>query len=149
MSNLLGGNSKQSSNNTSSNQAFPTLQGALGSTISQTGDVSSLLGQLLTGTGGDAAYNSYKNSSGFQNQLQAGSQAITDNAASRGLLQSGATGKALAGYGTDLANQNFNNYLSQLTGLGNMGIQAAGTLASAGQTSTATSKGKSKTGLGL
>lgn len=149
MSNLLGGNSSNNQSSSTSNQGFGQVSSDLGSTAAGTGGLSSLLSQLLTGTGGTQGYNQYQQSTGFQNQLQQGSQAITDNAASRGLLQSGATAKALQGYGTGLADQNYNNYLSQILGAGNQGIQAAGTIASAGQTSNSSGKSSSKTGLGL
>lgn len=149
MSNLLGGNSKQSSSTQSSNQAYGTISNDLGSTASGVGDISSLLSSLLTGTGGTDAYNAYKNSTGFNQQMQAGSQAITDNAASRGLLQSGSTAKALTQYGTNLANQNYGNYLTQLLGAQNSGINAAQVIAGAGQQSSGSTSGKSKTGLGL
>lgn len=149
MSNLLGGNSKQSSQNNSYNQAYPGLQTDLNPTIQAGAGASGLLQQLLTGTGGDASYDNYKGSTGFQQQLDAGSQAITDNAASRGLLQSGATGKALVNYGNQLGNQNYNSFLQNLISQSQLGNQAAGTLAGAGQVVNASSNGKSKTGLGL
>lgn len=157
MSSLLGGNSssKQSSQSTTNifNKAYDSLSSSLNPVVGQAGNASHLINQLLTGTGGDAAYKQYQDSTGFQNQLDTGVQAITNNAATSGLLNSGATLKAVNQYGQNLANQNFNNYLSQLFNLGNQGLQAGQVVSSAGGTTntTSTSKGKSssKQGLGL
>lgn len=87
----------------------------------------------LLGVGGDptqanAAYQNYLNSTGYQGQLAAGSQAITGNNAARGLLGSGATAKALTQYGQQLGAQSFNNYLGQLNTVAGMGLQAGGML---------------------
>lgn len=153
MSNLLGSNSSgsNSSSGNSYNQAYGTVSQALGSTAQGTGGISSLLTQLLTGQGGGQAYQDYQNSTGFQNQVDTGSRAITDNAASKGLLQSGSTGQALEGYGVQAANQNYNSYLSNLLGAGQLGVSAANGITAAGQVSQQQAKGKtsSKTGLGL
>lgn len=153
MSNLLGSNNSSNTNSSgnSYNQAYGTISNALGSTAQGTGDISSLLTQLLTGQGGSQALQQYQNSSGFQNQLDMGSRAITDNAAAKGLLQSGSTGQALEGYGTQLANQNYNSYLSNLLGAGQLGVSAANGITAAGQVSQQNSKTNSsgKTGLGL
>lgn len=147
MSNLLGGNSKQKSAASSSNQAFPFLQGALGGDVTNGTSANDMLSQLLGGN--QTGLDNFQNSSGFQNQLQQGSQAITDNAASRGLLQSGATAKGLMNYGQGAAQQSYNNYFQNLLGLSNAGTAAASVIGSAGQQSSTNSSGKSKTGLGL
>ena len=153
MSNLLGGNSKQSqSSNTSIyNQAYSGLSQGLSPEVQNGVGASNLLSQLLTGTGGGQAYQNYQNSTGFENQLEQGSKAITNNAATAGLLNSGATLKALDTYGTNLANQNFNGYLSNLLGVGQLGNQAASTIGSTGGVTNTSSSGKgsSKQGLGI
>src|SRR5690606_17284362 len=74
-------------------------------------------------------------------------KAITGNAAAKGLLNSGSTAKALTTFGQNLGKQSFNDYLGQLTGLGNYGLQSANTIAGAGQTSTGQSSGYSKGGI--
>lgn len=89
------------------------------------------------GVGGDpsqfnAGLNNYLGSSGYNFTLDQGSKAITDNAAARGLFRSGATGKALTNYGQNLGQQYYNNYLSQLAGLSNIGLNAGNTIAGAG-----------------
>lgn len=75
------------------------------------------------------AFNNYLNSTGYQFMLGQGQDAITGSAAARGLLNSGATAKALTKYGQDTGSQYFDKYMSQL---GNMNNTLGGT-ASAGQ----------------
>lgn len=84
------------------------------------GTIANLLGVGDGGADGTAANNAFANyqkSTGYQFQLDQGTQAINANAATRGLLQSGANAKALTGYGQNLASTTFNNYLGQLGGL--------------------------------
>jgi hypothetical protein len=88
----------------------------------------------LLGTGGTAAQktgaqNAFKNylgSTGYNFNLQQGQNAINGNAAARGILNSGATGKALTSYGQGLASNYFNNYIGQLSGLAGAGQTALG-----------------------
>lgn len=74
---------------------------------------------------GDEAFRRFQESSGFQSQLRAGSQAITGNQASRGLLSSGSTLKRLSTFGSDLAKQGFSSFLGQLGGVAQRGLGAA------------------------
>lgn len=111
----------------------PTIQAAQGAGIPASGRQSSIQGTegALLGQGGDTAaantaFNNYLNSTGYQFQLDQGSKAITGNAASRGLLNSGSTAKALEGYGQNLASGYFNNYLNQLSGLNQQAYNTAG-----------------------
>lgn len=78
------------------------------------------------------AFTNYLNSTGHQFQLDQGSKAITGSAAARGLLNSGATAKALTEYGQNLATGSFNNYLNQLGALSNQGYNATTAVANAG-----------------
>ncbi len=98
----------------------------------------------LLGIGGNPAqaqqaFNNYKNSTGYQFQLNSGMKAINSNSAASGLLDSGANAKALEGYGQNLASTTFNNYLGQLGGLNSayggtagMGQNMLGGIAQAG-----------------
>lgn len=86
----------------------------------------------LGGPGGQQQqFQNFLDSTGFQAQLQAGSQAITGNRAARGLLGSGATLKRLNTFGQDLAQQGFTNFLGQLGGVAQRGLGAAGGAAGA------------------
>jgi hypothetical protein len=79
-----------------------------------------------------AGYAGFEQSPGFDFQLSQGQRAIDGSAASRGGVFSGATLKAQQQFGTGLAQQDFYNYLAQLSGLSNMGTNAAGMTATAG-----------------
>ncbi len=134
--------SKQSQSSTSSNQAYPFLQGALGDQVGNVGASSSALSALL---GGDASgLQGFQNATGFDAQAEQGSRGITGNAAAGGLLRAGSTAKGLQSYGQNLQNQSAQSYIQNLLGLGNLGLGSAGVLAGAGQTSSSTGKGSSK-----
>ena len=75
------------------------------------------------------AFNSYLNSTGYDFMFDQGQRGITGSAAARGLLNSGATAKALTKYGQNIGKQYFSDYLGQL---GNMNNILGGT-ATAGQ----------------
>jgi hypothetical protein len=74
----------------------------------------------------------YLNSTGYNFQREQGTAAITGSAAARGVLNSGATAKALTKYGNDLASTSFNNYLTQLSAQGSQGLTATGQIGTAG-----------------
>lgn len=144
------GSSKQKSENTSQqtsqsfNQAYPFLQGALGDQVGNAGKGSSAIASLLGLNGSDdgsAAFNTFKDSSGYNFIKDEGVKGITGSMAAKGLLGSGSALKAISGYGTNLASSFLNSYLSNLMGLSNTGIQAGQILSSAG--STANSQGTS------
>lgn len=77
-------------------------------------------------------FSNYLNSTGYNFQRQQGSDAITGSAAARGILNSGATGKALTTFGQNLAAGSFNNYLGHLDTLGGAGQTSLGQVAQAG-----------------
>jgi len=142
---VMGGNT----NGNTSNQAFGQVSSALNPTLQQGAGASSALAGML-GTGGNPAaqnqaFQNFQNSNGFNFQLQQGSNAITGNAAARGLLNSGSTGKALESYGTNLADNSYNTYMQQLMGLGTLANQAGSSIGSTGQVSD----NHSKSGLGI
>lgn len=95
-----------------------------------------------------AAFDAYKGSTGFQNRLQTGADAITGNQAARGILNSGATGKRLTQYGQELGSGEFANYLSQLGALANTGLAAGQTIGSAGSAAGASGAGAIANGYG-
>lgn len=142
MGSLFGGE-KTSSKNVNNG----LLKNAFSGTAEQTGGVSSMLASLLGLSGGpaqDQGFQNFKNSTGYQFGLDQGSQAITGNKAAAGLLNSGSTAKALDKFGQDYGSTKYNDYLSQLFNLGNLGLGAGGILADSGKTSS----GSKKPGLG-
>lgn len=142
MSFLFGGSKqKQESHNVNNPLVTNSLSPVMG--MANTG--ASAIKNLLLG-GDTSGFNMFKQNAGFNAAAQEGSNGIMANAAARGLLRSGASGKALVRYGNDLGQQYMGQYLSQLLGLSNLGIQAGNTIGGVGQVSSGSSS--SKPGLG-
>lgn len=76
-----------------------------------------------------AAFDNYLNSTGYKFQMKQGQDAIASSAAARGLLNSGATAKALTKFGQGTGSQYFNDYLQQAGTVANRGEAAASDLA--------------------
>lgn len=94
-------------------------------------------------TGNQTAVNAYQTSPGYNFQLQQGTQALDRSAAGSGLFGSGNAAAALTQYGQGLANQDYGNWLSRLSSLGQQGLTAA-----AGQTGRQGALAGIDTGLG-
>ena len=104
---------------------------------------SGLRGALL-GLGGDqgaaeAAFDQYRNSTGYDFRLNQGMEAIEGSRAARGILNSGAAIKDLNQYGADMASSEFGSFLDRLVqeeSLGGVqadrGLQAVNSVGSAG-----------------
>lgn len=94
------------------------------------------------------ALNNWANSAGMQFIRDQGVKAIDGSMAGKGMLQSGATGKALTEYGQNLAQTYLDKYMQQVLGFANLGNDAAKNLAIAGDysqgKSSGTSSGKSE-----
>jgi hypothetical protein len=90
----------------------------------------SALSQLMAGLGlgGDqeGALAAFRATPGLTEGLKSGSQAISGNAAARGMLNSGATLKGLNRFGQDYSNKYWGDYLNRLGGLAGMGQTATG-----------------------
>ncbi len=86
------------------------------------------LGQGEEGAG-DAAFQNFLSSTGFQAELAQGSTAITGNQAAAGLLNSGSTLKRLRTFGQDLAQTRFQNFLGNLQQVAGRGAGTATTAA--------------------
>lgn len=149
---LFGGSTQGSSStqqSTSGNNAFGYLKDALSGNVTSGNNAMSQianalgLGGAAGGAAAKAGLDGYNQSTGYNFMLDSGSKAITGNAASKGLLQSGATGKALTSFGQNLGSQQFNNYLTQLQGLLSGGLQSAGLISGAGGFSNSTGTSKS------
>lgn len=145
--------SQSQSSNIAYNQAYPDLQKAYQPQIDQGNQATDFIGSLLGLHGNpaaDDAFNKYKDSSGYKFILDQGTRAIDNSAASKGMLHSGATMKALSDYGQNTSSSFLGDYLSQLLGLGTHGMQAGQIVSGAGNyskgdsSSTANSSGSSK-----
>lgn len=145
---IFGSKKSEQKNTTSttSNAANPFLQSVLNPVVSSVGGVSNMLNSILGG-----GFQGYKDAAGFDWATKQGSQGILGNAAARGMLNSGATGKALMKYGNDQANTYLQNYLGNLFQQGTLGLGAGSLLAdTATKTGTENSQAtqSSKPGLG-
>lgn len=87
------------------------------------------------------AFNSYLDSTGYNFQFDQGQRGVVGSAAARGLLNSGATAKALTKFGQNLGKSYFSDYLNQLSNMNNTlggtasaGQNALGQIATAGTT---------------
>ena len=144
MGGIFGSKPKQKS--TSSNQAFGQIRDTFTPATAYTATGGNALQALL---GGDSSgFDKFKQAIGFDAMAEEGSRGITGNAAARGLLRSGSTGKALQSYGQNLQNQFAGNYMDRLLGLSNLGLGAGGLIAGAGNVSNSKGKGGGKSGLG-
>lgn len=103
---------------------------------------------IAAGGGAQQGYNNYLQMAGYAPAMRQLSQGITGQGAASGLLNSGATARALQTRGAELNQGFFNNYLQQLAGLSGLGLQAGGLVANTGQRSTGSSTGGSPSTLG-
>ena len=100
------------------------------------------------------AFNNFTNSTGYNFMMDSGERAITGSAAARGILNSGATAKALTEFGQNLGSTTFQNYFNDLNAVGNSGLTASGQIGAAGTTgggnaSTATQNGSNAMANGI
>ncbi len=88
----------------------------------------------LGGNGPNAAniMKTLSNLPGYQFQMNQGVQALDRSAAARGLLNSGAQGKALTAYGQGLGSSYLQNYVNGLSGIAGMGQASAAQQAAVG-----------------
>lgn len=131
---IIGGNKAKKA----ANQGFDWAKGSPLATnyLANGAQANSTIADLL-GIGGDpaaanAAFDRFQDSTGFDFMMDQGSRAITGNQASRGLLQSGSTLKALNNYGQKTGAAYFQNYLANLGALSQSGQQAGNAIANAG-----------------
>lgn len=144
MGKLFGpSNASSTQQSSSSNQGFDFLKNAFSGLVGQSGQAGNSLANLL-GLGGQpaqtGAFDNWRNNTGYDFGFKQGQDAITGSAASKGLLNSGSTARALTQYGTDYGNSKYNDYLSQLSGLLGQGIQGGNVIGGAGNTAQSTGK---------
>lgn len=104
----------------------------------------------LLGIGGDPAaaqqaFSQFQDSTGFNFRLGEGINAIENSQAAQGLLNSGATLKGINSFGQNMASQEFQNFLGQLTGVADRGFNADQVRANAA-TGTATNTAQALSG---
>jgi hypothetical protein len=99
---------------------------------------------MLNGSDGGAGFNTYKQSTGYENIFDEAMRGVTSNAASKGLLASGSTLRATQDRAGQLAQQNFQNYLAQVLEGSKTGLAGGQNLASLITQGGETSKGAQK-----
>lgn len=118
------------------------IKSTYGGTMGAGTGATNYLSALLTGqgdtAGANAGYQNYLQNAGYAPAMRQLSQSVTGQGAAAGILNSGTTAKALQTRGTELNQQFYNNYLQNLTGLSNIGLNAGQLVAGAGQTSKST-----------
>lgn len=77
------------------------------------------------------AFNNFRNSTGYQFRMNEGMNAVTGNQAASGLLNSGATLRALQNRGQNLASEEFGNYFQNLGGMNDRGTNAVNNIGNA------------------
>lgn len=81
----------------------------------------------------EAAFDTFRNSTGYQFRLGQGMDAINSGYAGAGTLQSGAALQAINEYGQNFASNEFANYMNALGAQQSVGAGAASSLAGVGQ----------------
>lgn len=126
------------------------IKSTYGGTMGQGVGATNYLSALLTGqgdtAGANAGYQNYLQNAGYAPAMRQLSQSVTGQGAAAGILNSGTTAKALQTRGTELNQQFYNNYLQNLTGLSNLGLNAGQLVSGAGQTSKSTGGSPSTVG---
>ncbi len=114
------------------------------------------LSGALLGLGGDqaaaeAAFDQYRDSTGYNFRLDEGMRGIEGSRAARGILNSGATAKELTRFAQDTASEEYNRYLDQLNrqeamaqSAASMGLGSAYQVGSAGSTAGRAAAGVEK-----
>ena len=78
-------------------------------------------------------YSAFQADPGYQFRVNEGLRAISGNASARGLLDAGATGKALLNYGQEAGSAEFANWYNRLAALAGVGQTTAQGLSAGGQ----------------
>lgn len=158
MSGIFGGSkqkSQQQSTQESGNRAYGYAQQTFDPMVQLGNKAGSFIGNLL-GLGdteaGNAAFNDYKNSTGFQSTIDSGVNAIRQAGLNSGTFNSGRTQKRLMEFGQETNQKYLDNFLTRLFGLTGQGADAGKSIIGAGQYSTGqssgTSSGSSNNGMG-
>ena len=82
-------------------------------------------------SGQQAAFKNFRDSTGYQFQVQEAERGVMGNQAALGLTESGAAAKALSDRRQGIADSSFNSYFDKLAGQQGVGLSAAGQLSSA------------------
>jgi hypothetical protein len=107
------------------NENKATLAPFVGAGTAATPAIQALLGLSGDATAQEAAFDRWRDATGYQDQFSEGQRAVTSALGNRGLLDSGAALKALTRYGQGQSNQSFGTYYNMLAGQQQVGLGAA------------------------
>lgn len=147
---IFGGSSSKSQSQ-SGNQAYPWAMSTFGSGAGSDFSSGSSALQGLLGLGGNSSaaangLDNYFNSAGGQFQLNQGLGALTSKYASEGLTHSGAAMKGMEEFRQGLASTYEQNYINDLLGLSNLGLNAGQLVTGAGNYAKSSASGDEETG---
>lgn len=132
MGSLFGGGGSTSTTKNVNNDLIKSLFTSPAGFTGTAGNALASLFGLNGSQAGTDAFNNWYNSTAGNFGLQQGMQAINGNQAARGLLNSGSTLKALNQFGQNYGATQIQNYMSNLLGLGNLGLGAGSLITQAG-----------------
>jgi hypothetical protein len=113
-------------------QNFAATKGQLTPFINNGIGANNLLATSLGLNGAQPDFTGFFNSPDYKFALKEGVGALDNSAAAKGGLLSGNQLRAVTEYGSGLATQNLNNYLSRISGVSSQGLQAGGYLGQIG-----------------
>ena len=139
---FLFGKKPKAGSNESGNNYADYIKNAYGGMISGGTDAFGQYGNAL-GIGGNfagqkQAFDNYLNNSGYGYVLDQGMQGVTNSAAGKYLLRSGATAKALQDRALNIGKTFYENYLDRLSDMSRLGLGAGSLVSGAGQFSKGT-----------
>lgn len=121
----------------SGNKSYDFLKGAYGDTVSGGNDAFNYTNDLLN-VGGEGGFQNYLDSTGYNFIKDEAMDGLTNAFAGRGMLRSGAAGKAFQDRAANIGKTYFDNYLGHLSDQSKIGLGAGGLIAQAGQWSKGT-----------
>ncbi len=142
MSKIFGGSkskSQQTASSSSSNLAYQPI--STGYMPEATNSFQSGARALQAGLSG--GFEGYRENTGVDFWKNLGLKKTAGGFSGRGLYNSGATMKALAGYENNIETASYNDYLQQQSGLANLGLQGGNLVSGAGNISNSQSQGTS------
>jgi hypothetical protein len=147
----LFGSKPKAGKSESGNTAYPWLKDTYSPMATGGTQAYGALNNLL-GVGGDAdaqqgAYNNYLNNSGFNYIMDNAMQGVTNSAAGKYLLRSGATAKGLQDRASNISKTFFQDYLDRLGQSSQLGLGAGSLISGAGQYSKGTGGTQGSQGL--
>lgn len=144
----LFGSKPKAQKSESGNKAYPWIKDTYAPMASGGTDAFNMASGLLSGSPeSKAGYDNFLNNSGYSYLMDNAMQGVTNSAAGKYLLRSGATAKALQDRSVNLTKTMFQNYLQDLMGLSQQGLGAGSLIANAGQWSKGTGGTQGSQGL--